>query len=91
MSDVNTKPSSESKGSFVTRGAQYLFWVGAHPSVPGGPPGQWFDPGSFVMFLLSACVENYPKEDKKFVNFVTFLLFNGMIVLDMIVYLFLEP
>ena len=47
----------------------------------------------FVIFLISACVENYMKRDSdvQLINFISFLLFNGMIVLDMCVYLFLEP
>ena len=47
MSVLIVKKPSESDSSFVgrgaykdNRGAKSLFWVRAHRSVPGGPPGQ---------------------------------------------------
>ena len=46
----------------------------------------------FALFLISACVESFlqPQLLVRF-NFLTFLLFNGMIMLDCLIYLFVEP
>ena len=61
MSVLIVKKSSESE-SFVgrgaykdNRGAKSLFWLGAHRSVPGGPPGQ-SDPGTLTHI--------YPERDR---------------------------
>ena len=48
MSDVNIKPKvvcrQQGRNVGIIGGADSLFWVGVHRSVPGGPPGQ-SDPG----------------------------------------------
>ena len=69
MSVLIVKKPSESNSRFVgrgaykdNRGAKSLFWVGAHRSVPGGPPGQ-SDPG-LKWFFSRWSFETYGKLPK---------------------------
>ena len=46
----------------------------------------------FALFLSSACLESYLRhEEQVHLNFLTFMLFNSMILTDSIIYLGFEP